>query len=84
MDVTSVEAVIRELVADELGTAADAIPVGVKLTQIGLSSMKLVRIVAKLEQRYEVELDDDVLFGIETLGQLAEAIAARRRGWRRS
>ena len=79
VDTPSIEAAIRALVAEELGTSVDSLPADAKLTEIGLPSMKLLRVVAQLEQRYEVELDDDVLFGIETLGQLAEAIAARRR-----
>jgi acyl carrier protein len=49
----------------------------------GVESIKLLRVISKVEKRYGVELDDDVIFDSSTIAQIAAAIesaAAARAG----
>jgi len=40
----------------------------------GVDSVKVLRAVAMLEQHYDVELDDEQIFAVKTLGELTELI----------
>ncbi len=46
----------------------------------GVESIKLLRVISKVEKRYGVELDDDVIFDSSTIAQIARAIEAARAG----
>jgi acyl carrier protein len=70
-ELSSVEESIRELIRQELGKPDLPLPSDARLIDLGISSIKILRIVAKLEKRYDVELADDVIFKAETLRDLA-------------
>jgi len=74
-ELSSVEDSIRELIRMELGKPDLLVPPDARLIDLGISSIKILRIVAKLEKRYDVELADDVIFKAETLRDLALLIA---------
>ncbi len=66
----SIRALLRtELASPQLELASDEV-----LANLGLSSMRMIRLVAKLEKAHGVELDDEAVFGVETLHDLAELI----------
>ncbi len=43
-------------------------------------SMDVVNIVADVEERYGIEIDDDQLSGVRTVGDLLRVVEATRRG----
>lgn len=46
----------------------------------GMESVKLLRIVSKLEEVHGVSLDDDALFSIETVDDLVRSLVDRLQG----
>jgi acyl carrier protein len=42
-----------------------------------VSSVKILRLVALAERKFDIELDEDSLFDVETLGDLAALIESR-------
>lgn len=72
----SLEHAIRQIAAAELGHSEADLTLDQKLRDApGVESVKLLRIIATVEERYEVELDDEVVFGeIQSIRDLAEAV----------
>lgn len=67
---------VIEIVAEVLGVdAADVAPDTDLRTVEGADSIKVLRIIAKIEQRYDVELDDADVFGVSTVEQVARVVA---------
>ncbi len=48
-----------------------------RLVDLGLSSIKVLRLIVQLERKYRVELPNEIVFECETAADLARAIAAR-------
>lgn len=68
---------VIEIVADVLSTdAADLRPDTDLRAVEGADSIKVLRIIAKIEQRYDIELDDEDVFGVSTVEQVAAVVAA--------
>lgn len=44
----------------------------------GVESMKVLRIIAKIEHHFDVELSDDVVFNIGTFAELVQALSEAR------
>jgi acyl carrier protein len=44
----------------------------------GIESMKVLRIISKIERQFGVELDDDVVFNVGTFGDLVGALDKAR------
>lgn len=61
-----------------LGSAApdDRAP-ETRLADLGLSSVKVVRLIAQLERKYRIELPNEIVFECETVADLARAVASR-------
>ncbi len=71
---------VIEIVADVLGCdAADLAPDSDLRTVEGADSIRVLRIIAKIEQRYDVELDDADVFAVSTVEQVATVVAAAMR-----
>jgi len=75
---STIENTIRGLIRAELGDAELGLASDIRFEELGLSSIKLLRMIAKLEKTYDVELDDDAIAHAETLGELAALIARQR------
>jgi acyl carrier protein len=73
---SAIEASICALLRAELGDPGATLAPETRVADLGVSSIKILRVVAKLEKQYEIELDDDVIFDTETLRDLATVIAA--------
>ena len=43
----------------------------------GMESIKVLRAVTKIEKQFEIELDDSVVFQVETVAELAGAVQER-------
>jgi acyl carrier protein len=74
---TEITTSVIEIVADVLGAdVADVAPDTDLRTVEGADSIKVLRIIAKIEQRYDIELDDEDVFGVSTVEQVASVVAA--------
>ncbi|MCA1690741.1 MAG: acyl carrier protein [Actinobacteria bacterium] len=40
----------------------------------GVDSVTLLQVVANIEDHYRVQFDDDLVFGVHTIGELATAV----------
>ncbi len=76
-DGTEIERTITRLVIQELNIDPVRIGRDTNLRELpGIESIRLLRIVSKLERTFGVELEDEVVFTVSTLGELADAIRA--------
>lgn len=73
----AVEEQLRSLLATVLGPDCPELDSGTKLADLAISSVKMLRVIAKAEALYGVELEENALFTAETLGDLAKLIAAK-------
>lgn len=66
---------ITEIVATELGVAADTLAPDTDLRGIeGADSVRLLRVVARVEQTWDVELDDADVFGVASIADLSTVV----------
>ena len=71
----SLEDNLFAIVRQELRLPDEQLGVGTRLRELpGVESIKLLRIVAKIERAYGVEFEDEVVFRVQTIGELAAAI----------
>ncbi len=69
------EETIRGHVCEELKLSPDRVTESTNLRELpGVESIKMLRVVAKIERTYDLELDDEVVFRVRTIRELAEAI----------
>ncbi len=74
---TEITTSVIEIVADVLGADPADLRRETDLRTVeGADSIKVLRIIAKIEQRYDVELDDEDVFGVSTVEQVATVVAA--------
>lgn len=75
LDDAAVRAGVREQIAAELKIDPADVADDVVLKQLpGADSVRLMRIVARVERDYEVEFEDDDIFAIRTFDQLVALI----------
>lgn len=68
---------VVEIVAEVLGTdPADLRPDTDLRSVEGADSIKVLRIIAKIEQRHDIELEDADVFGVSTVEQVAGVVSA--------
>lgn len=67
-------AIAKELKIDELKLTPS-----VELRSIdGIESIKVLRIVCKVEQKYDIELQDDAVFRVNTIQDIVDAVKLAR------
>lgn len=72
---------VAVLVETELVLEPGALQPDERLADLrGADSVKLLRVIARLERLYNVEFDDDEVFGAVTARDLAALVVARRSG----
>jgi acyl carrier protein len=68
---------ICTIITEELELPAGTITATTTLRDIpGVESVKYLRVIAKLERLFDVELEDDVVFGTATVQEVAIAVEA--------
>ena len=71
----AVSTTVTEIVAAELGCNVDTLRPDTDLRAVeGADSIKELRMIAKIEQAYQIELEDDQIFGLATLGQVVAVV----------
>ncbi len=67
---------VRDLAAKELGRSPEDLDVEANLRDMeGVDSVKTLRVVATVERRYDVELEDKEIFAISSISDLARLVA---------
>ena len=70
-----ITAAVTAIAAAELGLPSASLRPGTDLRAIeGMDSVKVLRMVAKIEQAYDIELDDEVVFGLSSIAGTADAV----------
>jgi acyl carrier protein len=68
---------VTEIAAIELGVPAANLSPETDLREIeGMDSVKVLRMIAKIEHAYDIELDDEVVFDLTTIAGTTEAVRA--------
>lgn len=71
---------IRDLVAEQLGVdRADVVPAANILDDLGADSLDVVEMVMAIEEKFDVEVPDEAMEGMRTIGDV-ETYVAKRRG----
>jgi acyl carrier protein len=66
---------VTEIVAKEFGQPAEALAPDLDLTTIeGADSVRVLRSVAKIEQRYDIELEDEDVFALKCIDDVVTVI----------
>jgi acyl carrier protein len=69
--------VVREIAAAELGVPVASLSPQANLRELeGMDSVKVLRMIAKIEHAYDIELEDEVVFELTTITATAEAVRA--------
>ncbi|WP_409180777.1 acyl carrier protein [Amycolatopsis sp. VS8301801F10] len=70
-----IAAATAETLAGELKIPASDIAAGDVLRDLpGADSMKMLRVVSKLERRWDVEFEDEQIFAVKTVDELVELV----------
>lgn len=71
----TVATTVTEIVAAELGRNAADMRSDTDLRAVeGADSIKVLRMVAKIEQAYGIELEDDEIFGLTTIDEVVTVV----------
>lgn len=71
----TVATTVTEIVAAELGRAPGDLRPDTDLRAVeGADSIKVLRMVAKIEQVYGIELEDDEIFGLTTIDEVVAVV----------
>lgn len=77
LDRADVLTTVRGFVAEELALPAGAIGDDVPLKELaGADSVKMLRVVARIERRYDTEFEDEDVFKVRTLNELVDLVLA--------
>lgn len=69
-----IETKLKEIICGELKLDPQMTSEKTNLRQIpGIESIKILRIIVLIEKHYGVELEDQVIFQAETIGDIAQA-----------
>jgi acyl carrier protein len=74
-DEQAIVAAVTQIAAAELRVPAASLALDTDLRAIeGMDSVKVLRMIAKIERAYDIELDDETVFGLSTIAATAEAV----------
>jgi acyl carrier protein len=72
---------IRRIMAEVLSVSESEVDAAERLQDLpGIESIKVLRVVTKIEIRYKIELDEQVVFSIKTLDELCARVTELRSG----
>jgi acyl carrier protein len=72
----NITATVTQIAAAELGVPAESLAPQTELRSIeGMDSVKVLRMVARIERAYGVELDDEVVFSLTSIASAATAVS---------
>jgi acyl carrier protein len=75
VSVADITAALTAIVAGELAVPAADIHPDTDLRAVqGADSVKVLRTIAKVEREYDIELEDEEVFGASTVGEIADVV----------
>jgi acyl carrier protein len=84
MTTATLSETVTEIVATALGRSPEDLRPDTDLRTVeGADSIKVLRMIAKIEQTYDIELEDDEVFGLNTIGEVVDVVGraiAREQG----
>ena len=71
---------VRAIAAEETGIPVEELTADLDLRKVeGIDSVKVLRVVARIERDYDVELSDEQVFAFTTVSDVADAVLAALR-----
>jgi acyl carrier protein len=71
----SIKATITKIICDTLQISPDTLAATHNLRQLEkVDSINLVRVMARIEDHFDIELEDDLVFEVTTLDELVSAV----------
>jgi len=78
MDAADVSKRVRELMATQLGVdESEVVPQANILDDLGADSLDVVELVMALEEAFDIEVPDDDVENIRTVGEIQSYVASR-------
>jgi acyl carrier protein len=75
VSVDQIIASLTTIVAEELGVPAASVSPDADLREVeGADSVKVLRVIARVERQYDVELEDEDVFGASAIRDVAEVV----------
>ena len=75
MSSTSVDGEVRRIVCEQLGVADAIVTEADEIRELpGVESIKILRAITRIEARFGIELEDEVVFQVQTFRELVELI----------
>ena len=68
---------VRAIIAEQLGTELDKVEANSKFVDLGADSLDTVEIMMALEEKFELQLDEEGAEKIETVQEAADLIASQ-------
>lgn len=66
---------IKDIIVDQLDIDADKVTMGASITDdLGADSLDVVDLVMSLEEEFDMEIPDDAVEGIKTVGDIVKYI----------
>ena len=70
---------MKEVLASELGVDADKVTADARFKEdLDADSLDLVEVVLALEEKFGVEIPDDEIAGVKTVGEAADLVIAKQ------
>jgi acyl carrier protein len=70
---------MREVLASELGVDADKITADARFKEdLDADSLDLVEVVLALEEKFGIEIPDDEIAGVKTVGEAADLVISKQ------
>ncbi|MDW7739907.1 MAG: acyl carrier protein [Bacillota bacterium] len=73
----SVEAKVKDIVADQLEVAADKLSMETTFEDIDADSLDIVELVMALEEEFDMEISDQEIENIKTIGDIVKYIESK-------
>lgn len=67
---------LASIIEEASGLEAASLTPGAKLSELGITSLAMIEIAVRIEDAFGVRLDDDVVYGIQTIGDLSALVDA--------
>lgn len=68
---------VREIISEQLGTDLDKVAAEAKFVDLGADSLDTVEIMMALEEKFDIQLDEEGAEKISTVQEAADLIAAQ-------
>lgn len=68
---------LKEIIVDQLGVDVDSITADTALEDLGADSLDLVELVMTLEDEFNIQIEDDAMDSLKTVGDVLDYIASK-------